>query len=119
MRQILADLDRERPPSAVIALPDLARRCVRTLELALDAAAKADEPRGGGVCGGGSGGGGIGPNDEVYEPEDDDTKAPPRRRHVNTTSRIRTVEDWEALRDRLDSEIRRLLAEGFEVELDG
>lgn len=122
VRQLLTDLDRDRPPSAVIALPDLARRCVRTLELALDAAAKADEPRGGGgggVCGGGGGGGVSGPGDEVYEPEDDDTKAPPRRRHVNTTSRIRTIEDWEVLRDRLDSEIRRLLAEGFEIELDG
>ncbi|MBA3547589.1 MAG: BREX system P-loop protein BrxC [Nannocystis sp.] len=110
VRQLLADLDRERAPSAVIALPEFARRCVRNLELSLKAATPRDD------------------DDEVYDPEDDDSgggcgggggEPRPRTRRLHAAGRVRNVADWEALRDRLDAQVRQILAEGFEVELEG
>lgn len=118
VKQLLADLDRDRPLTAVVALPEVARKCVRALEVSLedasrlrypiDATCSTYRPR---------------DDDEVYEPEEDDgnekpTQPPPRRR-IQAASRIRTIEEWETLRDRLDTQIRQFLSEGFEVELEG
>jgi hypothetical protein len=118
VKQLLADLDRERPPIAVIALPDVANKCVRALELNLERASRS--PGGEGGCGG----------HRPYDPDDDEIRDPeegdekkntesPRRRRVHARSRISTIEEWEVLRDRLDTEIRQLLDEGFEIELEG
>lgn len=120
VKQLLADLDRERPPSGVIALPDIADKCVRTLGITLDQAMR----RGGGEgsCGGRPPDPDDIDDDEVLDPEDDDDDnptEPPRRRRVHTRSRIRTIEEWETLRDRLDAEIREALEAGFEIELEG
>ena len=112
VRQLLADLDRERAPSGVIALPDIARRCIRNLDLSLKAATPRDDD-----------------DDEISDPEEDDGgggcggggtgDAQPGPRRVRAAGPIRSVADWEALRDRLDTQVRQLLADGFEVELEG
>jgi hypothetical protein len=92
-------------PAKVAGLPDQARRLVRHLgQQIADLAVPPPSP----------------PSDTSPHP---DPPPPPRQvrtlrlSEVSSVSRVRNEDEWRKLADRLDERVRRLLADGYDVEL--
>ncbi len=101
LNALLEELDATTQPVRVAALPDRAGQLIRQVGVRI-----AEEVR-------------------KKEQKDEPKKDPPPKRQVRrirlndvaTVTRVSNATEWEMLRDKLDGRVRRLLEEGFDVEL--